>query len=490
MVYLGAGEETNFRRQPVAGQIVLMEGMPSPLRVLLGQQYGVAAEIYINDRLRDMCVSPVWGTPTTKTAGLLPKMPVMTIARPDGEALKPLLTQGPVRVWLQTKTFWGWRTVPLLVGNIPGAVEPDKFVLFSGHHCSWYYGAMDNGTANATMLEVARVLSQHRNELRRSVRFAFWPGHTQGRYSGSTWYCDQFWEDLHDHCVLHVNADSTGARGAEVYHALSMPETYDFGRSAIHDATGAEAQAGRIPRAGDQSFWGCGVSSIFMDISQVPAELAADIGSTPFTAAGETTAKRKSGLPWWWHTADDTIDKIDPAVLRRDTLIYLLSILRAATVPILPLRFSGTARGIRETLESYHAAAAGRFDLGLVIERARQVDAAAGELDTLLDQARQQAGGQKVASIANQGLMALGRALVPIYFSGEGPFEQDLAVPIPAMATVEPVRRLGKMGPATDEFRFLATEMTRNRNRVAFYLREALVAAQETTAALRQALAR
>ena len=128
-----------------------------------------------------------------------------------------------MRLW--TRTFWGWRMTPLLIGEIPGTEEADDFVLLSGHHCSWYLGAMDNGSANATMLEVARALARHRDRLRRSVRFAFWPGHTQGRYSGSTWYFDTFWEDLHDNCVLHVNVDSTGARGASIYVALGMPET-------------------------------------------------------------------------------------------------------------------------------------------------------------------------------------------------------------------------------------------------------------------------
>jgi hypothetical protein len=488
LVYLGAGEEADFQRQPIAGKIVAMDGMPSPLRVLLGQKHGVAAVIFINDRLRDFCVSPVWGTPTTKTAGLLPKIPVISIVRPEDEETKRLLTQQSVRVWLRTKTFWGWRTVSILLGDVPGTIEPDKFVLFSGHHCSWYYGAMDNGAANATMLEVARVLSQHRKDLRRSVRFAFWPGHTQGRYSGSTWYFDHFWEDMHDNCVLHVNADSTGAREADFYQAYCMPETNDFALSAIRDSIGFEAEPARQARAGDQSFWGCGVSSIFMSISKVPLAQAANTGGSLFVAAGEGTTKKKFGSPWFWHTPDDTIDKIDPAVLHRDTQIFLLATLRSAVAPILPLRFSATAESIRKTLENYQAAAGDRFDLGAVIERAKKVQTAIEELDRLLDQAKQQELGEKVSGLGNRAILAVGRSLVPINFSGESPFEQDLAVPIPAVAVLEPVRRLAKMDSNSDEFRFLVTELIRNRNKVAFYLREALTAAQEAASAVRRVL--
>ena len=40
-------------------------------------------------------------------------------------------------------------------GDGPEAASP--FVLFSGHHDTWHYGVRDNGTANATMVELARA---------------------------------------------------------------------------------------------------------------------------------------------------------------------------------------------------------------------------------------------------------------------------------------------------------------------------------------------
>lgn len=488
LVPLGEGADADYARRPVAGKIVLLDGMPAPARVLRAQERGVAGAIFANVRLHDMCLSPVWGTPTTRTAGLLPQIPVISILRGDAEPLAARAERETVTVRMRAETFLGWRKTPLLTADIPGAVEPERFVLFSGHHCSWYYGAMDNGAANATMLEVARILAAHRPELRRTVRLAFWPGHTQGRYSGSTWYCDHFWEDLHDHCVLHVNVDSTGAKGATVWEATGMPEARELAVDAIRDAVGFDPDWERQSRAGDQSFWGCGVSSIFMDLSRVPPELAASRGTSLFTAAGEAAPKRHpGGAPWWWHTPDDTIDKIDPEVLRQDTRVYALANLRAATEPILPLRFGETAGAIRATLERYHAEARGHFDLGGAIERARQVDEAARRLDALLERARRLDEGtvERVAAVANPGLMAIGRALVPTYFSAVEPFEQDLAIPIPAVAAVEGARRLAELDPASDAYHFLATEATRGRNRVMHQLREALTSARQAAAAVR-----
>jgi Iap family predicted aminopeptidase len=470
VVYAGSEEPADL-----TGKIALIEGMASPVRVLQANQAGAAGLVFIQeDRLHEMCVSPVWGTPTTRTADLLPTAPAVSILREDGERLKRLAENGGLRLRMRTRTFWDWRPTPIVVGQLSGAVDPEQFVLLSGHHCSWYYGAMDNGTADATILEVARLLAERRRDLRRSVRVAFWPGHTQGRYSGSTWYFDTFWEDLWDNCVLHVNADSTGARGAEIYHALGMPETRPFAVAAIEDAIGEEAESERQSRAGDQSFWSCGVPSVFMDISQVPLEMAARSRAL-FTAADQPEQKRQGGMPWWWHTPDDTLDKIDPAVLRRDTQVYALTTWRAATAGVLPFRYAPAAAEVRETIERYQAAAKGRADLGPALARAAQVERAARRVDELLDSVEVP---DRLVAALNRTLHEMDRELVLLNFTANGPFDQDLAVPIPPVPLLEPARRLAALDASSSEARYLATELTRNRNKAVYHLRLALRAAE------------
>lgn len=474
-------EDDVFPPAAVFRKIALIDGIASPARVRAAEEAGLSGVIFVNhdeDRIHEMCVSPVWGTPTTKTAGLLPTIPVASVRERDGERLKALAARDTTRVVLRTRTVWEWRPVPVLTGEIQAPVGTRDFVLFSGHHCSWYLGAMDNGAANATMLEVARVLSAHRDRLRRNVRFAFWPGHTQGRYSGSTWYFDTFWEELHDHCVLHINADSTGARGAELYRATSMPETEEFAVSTVRDAIGVEAEPERQSRAGDQSFWACGVPSIFMDLSQVPAELSARTGSSGlFTAPGDESPAQAGGLPWWWHTAEDTIDKIDRGVLARDTRVYLLATLRAAAGRLLPLRLEPAARDIRETIEQYQRVAAGRLDLEPAVRRAREVESAMAEVDRSVEHARKDATDPGWCERVNRALMAIDRPLVMLNFTSSFPFDQDLAVPIPPVPLLAPVEGLASLNPTSNQVRFLHTELVRNRNQVVHHLRLALEAA-------------
>ncbi len=172
----------------------------------------------------------------------------------------------PVR--LVTEPYLAWTMIPTLTGELPGT-EEDRFVMFSGHVDSWHYGAMDNGTANATQLEVARLLAERRGELRRGIRLAFWSGHSHGRYASSTWYADHHWHDLHEHCVCHVNVDSVGANGASILEeAPTMAETYEFGRQVLAELTGKELDYRRISRSSDQSFWGHGIPTLFASLSE------------------------------------------------------------------------------------------------------------------------------------------------------------------------------------------------------------------------------
>src|SRR5207244_927399 len=169
--------------------------------------------------------------------------------------------RGPVRITVMTRVNTGWTPIPHLVAHLDGRAE-DRFVLLSGHVDSWHHGAMDNASANATMMEVARLCARHRDRLRRGLRVAFWSGHSHGRYAGSAWYADHAWHELHRRCVLHLNCDSTGARGAIDYgHLHATEDVQSFAEAVVGDVTGQMSRGHRFSRAGDQSFWGAGVSS-------------------------------------------------------------------------------------------------------------------------------------------------------------------------------------------------------------------------------------
>ena len=265
VVDLGYGTADDYAKQHVSGKIVLLNGLATPTAVYAAEEAGAIGQIFINDDHHHyMIVSTIWGTPTPDSAERIPSTSSLSLTETDGHDLRNRIAAGSVRVRLQSDVFMDWQQTPILIAELPGT-QSDEFVMFSGHLDSWEVGAMDNGSANATMMEVARVLAEHKDELYRGLRLYFWSGHSHGRYSGSTWYVDNHWEELYDRCVAHVNVDSTGARGATHYGSFpANRELGGFGAQILKEQTGQEAKANRMSRAGDMSFNGVGIPALFM----------------------------------------------------------------------------------------------------------------------------------------------------------------------------------------------------------------------------------
>lgn len=463
LVYAGSGQAEDYPEGDLTGKIALSEGLAMPPKTVAADRRGVLAQIHINDEhIHEMCISPVWGMPTPETAPLLPKTPSVAVARADGERLLTLLRDGPVRARLLTKPFLGWVELPIVTADLPGVAD-DSFVLFSGHVDSWHYGAMDNGTANATQLEVARLLAERRGELRRGVRLAFWSGHSHGRYASSCWYADTFWHELHERCVCHVNVDSVGAVGATVLEeAPTMAETYAFGRDVLREVAGVELEYKRISRSSDQSFWGHGIPALYASLSEQPRDDSSATGAALATLLGG--GGKGGGLGWWWHTTEDTLDKIDPDNLRRDARVYAAALWRLCTEEWLPFDYAAVADEIAAALGRYGDAAGDALNLSGAHVLAQQLGA----------RLRATREGERDAAAANRLAMALGRLLIPVNYTRSGPFEHDLALGIVPLPGLHDCVRLGTLDPGSDDFRFLQARLVRERNRVEHALRAAL----------------
>ena len=87
------------------------------------------------------------------------------------------------------------------------------------------------------------------------MRIAWWPGHSTGRYAGSTWYADTFADEIDERCVAQLNIDSPGCADATAYEEVMwMAEADALCRSSIRDALGLPSERVRPLRAGDYSF--------------------------------------------------------------------------------------------------------------------------------------------------------------------------------------------------------------------------------------------
>ncbi len=418
-----------------------------------------------------MIVSGIWGSPTPEEMHQLPRIPVVSLGKEDGETLRSLLAGSPsLEVHLETQVETRWREIPTLTVQVDGVDEPEKFVLFSGHVNSWHYGAMDNGSANATMLETLRVLLPYRNTFRRSLRLAFWSGHSHGRYAGSTWYADTFWEDLYENCVAHINIDSTGGQNAVVLsEAPAMAETQPCAAAIIKALTGVEYTGTRFGRAGDQSFQGHGIPSLFMSLSVQPVSGG---DSAAEMLSGSAGRGRDGGLGWWWHTTEDTVDKIDPDLLARDTRIYAAIISRFLADALLPLDVQASAEDLLHHLQAWQQKAGQRFDVASVVVRAQEVADLAAQFQARL---AAEAGGSPpaVQRKLNAIISAVEKPLVRLNYVQADPYAHDPALSQPPVPLLAPLDALLASAPGSDRHYEITTLLVRRRNRILHELAQA-----------------
>jgi len=460
----GAGESGAFRNF-AAGAVALVRGLATPQKTVAARAAGACGVIFVNGEERhEMIVSPVWGSPSGDMMRHLPGIPVVSVLARDVEQVYEDLRSGrSVRAVLTTEVLTGWREIPLLTADIPGTTYPKEVVLLAGHVDSWHYGAMDNAGANAVQLEALRIFGARRQRLQRTLRVAFWSGHSHGRYAGSTWYVDHFWEELAERLVLHLYVDSVGGRGATVLsEAWAMAETKAIGAEAVMAESGGDFNGSRCGRGGDYSFYGLGVSCLFMCLSeQPPVSDPYHIGSSGLLGG----TGRTGGLGSWWHTTGDTIDKLDPAFLHRDAAVYLHALARYLEEPRLGLDFRATARELGDHLTMWQEKAGARFDLSRPLQYCDRLRERLDQFYARTDLA--------VADF-NRTVVRLQRILIPLGYSTGNRYEHGLAMPYPPVPALEPVNDLVLTRPGQDEEMHVLTLLRRRLNYVCDSLRRAV----------------
>ena len=445
------------------GKVLITEGLGMSARGINLETSGVIAAIFVNpgENIHEGITTASWGSPDLDSLGRTPPVPIITINSPDGQELIEKAKAGPVEVAFSNQVEIGWTEIPVIVAEIEGSEVPDEFVLFHGHLDSWHVGIGDNATGDATLLEIARVFQANRSNLARSLKIAWWSGHSHGRYAGSTWFTDEFALDLMENCVSHVNCDSPGCRWATVYdNVMWVAEAEELAKTVIKDVTGQDSTGLRPLRAGDCSFNNIGIPIYFMLSSTMPEELRQEKGYYPVGGCGANIA---------WHTEDDTMEIADRDNLYRDIKVYAAALLRTLNAPFHPFDYRATVQDIRGLLAGYSEAAGDNFDFA----------PAMAELDALEETLREFYGAIEAeppasasqGSAANQVQRELGRKLISVGFSRDGRFRQDPARTSPPLPDLAPVNLLA--GADDHMARVIDIHLTRGQNRLVWAIRTA-----------------
>lgn len=121
---------------------------------------------------------------TNAVAGEIDKLPMLVIAREDGERMARLLASanplwadiaipnhigGPIKTWN-------------VVAELRGSEKPNEFVILGAHLDSWELGtgALDNGCNAALVIDALRAIKASGLKPRRSIRFILFSGEEEG----------------------------------------------------------------------------------------------------------------------------------------------------------------------------------------------------------------------------------------------------------------------------------------------------------------------
>lgn len=475
LVYAGGGAEERYKNIDAKGKIVLAEQSYAPFmteKVRLAEKYGAIGVILGNWGKPEYhfigmgVASYVWGNPTDKTIGMMPHVPVVSITNADGKHLKELCQRGTTHVKVKAVAPFAWVKAHELVATVRGTSDSEMYVLVGGHLDAWGAGSTCNASGDALILELARVLSKCRKELKRSVKFAWWAPH-ENLYNGSTWFADNYWDDLNRNLIAYYNVDEPGLKGSTLKHYMSrnFSEIRTFQEKAIKDALGIDVKSIRWPyRTADSSFWGLGAPNVY-ERTDFPPEIVREM-------AGAT-------MGWWYHSHADTPDKCDPELLEAVLKVQGISVLRLCNSPVIPFEFSRVGDEFINALADLQSTGGKALDLQKLIEQAKKLKNVSLEFESALEQTlksfdkltdeKTQMNYQKNYEKFNEKLLKLCRILDPILYTYVGKYDHDLAAasylvkPIPVL---QEMAELLPLDPGSGEFRLLKTRLVRERNKV------------------------
>ncbi|MFH1123831.1 MAG: hypothetical protein V1758_09260, partial [Pseudomonadota bacterium] len=233
------------------------------------------------------------------------------------------------------------------------------------------------------------------------------------------------------------------------FEARNTEEIRKFQERVIKDVLGLTVASKRVPRFGDQSYWGMGIPSL--------------MGKTAATEA-----------VWYSHTWEDTLDKVDLAAAETSFKVFAVEALRLCNNPVLPFEFVTVANHFKMALNDLQHKNSSTLELTSLLAQVDELARKAGALNqaiesNLLRYEKGRTGKLLAGKFArtNRCLMDLSRILIPVLSSKAGRYGQDpMGTEFKPLPTLRALERLGSLDAESEEYKALRTSLLRERNKV------------------------
>jgi carboxypeptidase Q len=193
VVDVGDGSEAGFKKAgDISGKLILVHSVvlktwddlfaeytKAPPTIELAVKGKAKAIAFMATREHDILYRH-----TNSNAGEIDRLPMVLVAREDGERIARLLGSGhPVWVDLSIPNqIGGPIKASNVIAEIKGSEKPDEFVIVGAHLDSWELGtgALDNGCNAALVIDALRAIKASGLRPRRSIRFILFSGEEEG----------------------------------------------------------------------------------------------------------------------------------------------------------------------------------------------------------------------------------------------------------------------------------------------------------------------
>src|ERR1700758_3756685 len=193
IVDVGAGTEADFQKAgDISGKIILVHTVVLKTWEDLFAEYANAPPVIdraVKAKARAVAFMAtrehdILYRHTNSGAGEIDRLPMVIVAREDGERMARLLAAGNL-VWADLAVpnqIAGPVKTSNVIAEIRGTENPEQFVILGAHLDSWELGtgALDNGCNAALVVDALRAIKASGVTPRRTIRFVLFSGEEEG----------------------------------------------------------------------------------------------------------------------------------------------------------------------------------------------------------------------------------------------------------------------------------------------------------------------
>jgi len=245
-------------------------------------------------------------TGTTRYVDGVVPLPGFALAAPDADTVSRLIAMGETVRLRLSSTAHTYQTVSQnVIGDIPGRSRPEEIIVLGSHMDSWDLGtgAIDDGAGGAITLAAAKAIAQSGRRPARTVRVVLYGSEEVAQPTDTGNGGGAYLRGIGTAVEKHIIAGESDF-GADRVYALGLPPG---------------AQGTDFARAAARVLYPIGV----LPSPQPELHGGADIG--PLAEAGVPVfGLNQDGTRYFdlHHTADDTLDKVDPAQMSQNVAAW------------------------------------------------------------------------------------------------------------------------------------------------------------------------